>query len=163
MQSTCKKCGAAIKNIVEINGKDYGTNCAETILGLKLPKNFSGDGQKYKKEIELQKQKFVKESANLLHLTEKGWNINQLLTEAASKAGNDWEKRFVRSVAGQVGATILLHVVNHVASLNYFDVKNDWNEDFMGSFPFRNYDLNDRYKKLSSKQIDILKRILNNK
>ena len=155
MNGTCVKCGASIKNIVDINGKSYGTSCAETVLGVRLPKKFSGDGAKFKAEKELTDAKNIKSFSEMIETTSKGWNINVYFTETYRKAKNDWERGFIQSCADQSAATILTYIKNR----SFDDAKRDWDDSYMGSFPFRNYDLNDTFNNLSEKQVSILDKI----
>ena len=154
--NTCLKCGASIKNIVDINGKSYGTSCAETVLGVRLPKDFSGDGAKFKAEKELSDFNNVKKFRKTIEITSKGWGINVYFTNTYRKAKNDWERSFIQSCADQSAATILMYLKNN---LSFDDVKRDWDDNYMGSFPFRNYDLNDTFNNLSEKQVSILDKI----
>ena len=156
MNGICSKCGAVIKNIVDINGKSYGTSCAETVLGVRLPKNFSGNGLKFKEDKEVLKAKNKKRFERTIKLTLKGWNINVYFTNAYKKAKNEWERNFIYSCANQAAATILMYLDN---GLSFDDAKRDWNHNDMGSFPYRDYDLNDTFNSLSEKQLSILNRI----
>lgn len=164
MLSTCKKCGASIKNIVEIDGNIYGTSCAETVLGVKLPSNFRGDGIKFKDNLEKQKEILEKKGLESqtkfkkdIDYTIKGWNINIYFTNAYKKATSNWEREFILSCASQVTAHILTYLKKD--GLSFDDAKREWNTDYMGSFPYRHYDLNDTFKNLSEKQLSILNRI----
>lgn len=155
MNGTCVKCGAAIKNIVAIGGKTYGTSCAETVLGVRLPKDFAGDGAKFKAEKQLSDADNIERFRQTIEITAKGWNVNEEMTATYRKAQSEWERDFVRSCAAQITATLLLELGNDTA----FDAaKREW-KDYMGSFPYRKYDLNDTLKSLSEKQLSILNKI----
>jgi hypothetical protein len=156
MLGICSKCGASIKNIVDINGKSYGTSCAETVLGIRLPKNYSGDGVGFKKKLISTQEENVKRFKETIEMTIKGWNINIYFTRAYRAARNDWERSFVGSCASQTAATLLINLDN---GLSFDDAKRDWNHNYMGSFPYRDYDLNDTFNSLSEKQLSILNRI----
>lgn len=52
MKATCNKCGQTIKNVITIDGKTYGTTCAERVLGVKLPFGFTGDYNVHLNKIE---------------------------------------------------------------------------------------------------------------
>lgn len=156
MTSTCSKCGSSIKNIVDINGRIYGTSCAETVLGVRLPKNFTGDGMKFKEDKEALKAKNKERFEETLKTTLKGWNINIYFTNAYRSAKNEWERNFVASCASQTTATILRYLDN---GLSFDDAKRDWDNAYMGSFPYRDFDLNDTFSNLSEKQLSILNRI----
>jgi len=153
---TCFKCGASIKNIVEIDSKMYGTSCAETILGIKLPKNFKGDAEKYKSDQEIKRADNKRRFEKTILITKEGWNINEYFTSLYKKASSRWEKDFVRSCSEQCSATIL----EYIKGDRSFDKSlSEWNEDYMGSFPYRDYDINIEFSKLSEKQRAILNKM----
>ena len=156
MKTTCSKCGSLIKNIVTINGKIYGTSCAEVVLGVKLPKNFNGDGSAFKMKKEISLKQFSSDFEKTIEATKKGWNVNVYFTNAYRKATNDWERSFVRSCSDRVGSTILTFLKG---DLGFENSKENWGIE-MGSFPYRDYDLNEKLCLLSDKQMSILDKII---
>lgn len=155
--TNCTNCSAHIKNVVTIGGKPYGTTCAEAIIGNKLPLNFSGDADAYiaKKQVNDAKQRAdFKQS---LAVTKKGWNVNVMLTNAFKNAKNDWQRSFVASCAEQCAAVLLS---TYLDGLTFDECRKAWRSG-MGDFPLRDYDLNDRFARLSDKQRTIIDKIYN--
>ena len=164
--SICYRCGQAIKNVIIIDGKNYGTTCAEKILDRSLPKNFSGD---YSLLLEREaveqnnKEKLTNEwkEKNKLadEITAEYWPLLQDFSQALSNAKNrfnDWEINFVYSVARQIfGGSVSFEGCHKYTSME--DAQKDWNSEYMGSFPYLYY----KTKDMSAAQKRIFDRILN--
>ena len=155
--STCKNCGAAIKNIVTINGEHYGTTCAEHILGRNLPKNFTGSYEKLKEREEKKQASRDKEWAEKKENGRKSWPAVRKLAKAYLKADSEWERQFVQSIGAQAGYQC---ANEHELEFETYDeaVKNWGDTSIYGSIPTFYSVVS--FDKLSEKQISILERIL---
>lgn len=69
----CNKCGQVIKNIITIQGKSYGTTCAQHVLGTELPFGFSGDYDVYTNKLAEIKAKRDLEATNRKNIEEEYW------------------------------------------------------------------------------------------
>ncbi len=158
----CTKCGTSIKNVIIIDGKPYGTECATTVLGIKqLPSWFKGgDWNKAKSEQE------TKESQNKIDfeqrriITSKNWADFIRLSKAslvARKRDNDFEINFIDSIKSQAGFFTLTSEGYKFDTME--EAEKGWKE-YMGSFPYLGAEIKG-ISGLSEKQIDILEKIEN--
>ena len=160
--TTCTKCGAHITNIILIDGLPYGSDCAETVLGIKqLPSWFKGgDWDKAKAEND----KFQLERAEQFKLvreyTRKHWNDFMRLSIALKKArsyDNVWEINFISSLSEQAGFNNLTSATEY-STMD--EAEKNW-KFYNGSFPYLYNDIKG-LSALSDKQINIFERIENN-
>jgi hypothetical protein len=156
----CTKCGTTIKNIILIGGKPYGTECAETVLGIKqLPSWFKGgDWDKAKAEQEKKTETLKVDFQNRREITRKNWADFIRLSKAqlsARRRNNDWEANFISSLKGQCGFYTL--TVEGCKFETMEDAEKHWNSAF-GTFPYLSKEIKG-ISALSEKQINLLEKI----
>jgi hypothetical protein len=162
MTATCTNCQAHIKNIVMIDGKTYGTTCAEGILGTRLPKGFSGDYNAYAKKESVKHESQVAEFNMRKELTRKYWNDVIKVSKAmlnARRNGNSWEENFVSSIVDQSELFILyIPKKNMLDTMDETYEESNWKPAGGGT---RHYFYNEPkgLDSLSERQIEILDRI----
>lgn len=163
MTAQCTQCQATIKNIVIIDGKPYGTTCAEHILGTRLPEGFKGDYNSYKRERQEAHEKSVAEFEKRKEITRKHWGdmiiLNRAMWNARDKF-NDWEANFVHSIARQCNLEVLYlnpDYMKETMDETYED--ENWNVATGGSTKTYFYHEPKWLDDLSDKQKDILDRI----
>lgn len=158
MNSTCTNCSASIKNVVIIQGKPYGTTCAEKILGKSLPKNFSGDYDKYEKEQKIKHEESVSEFNKVKGRTRKYWNQIVRLNSALISCSNDWERNFVSSIAGQAGLPLIYTPAEYIKeTMDQTYTEENWPAS-AGSYHYI-YREPKGLDNLSVRQLEILERI----
>ena len=106
--TTCEKCGAHIKNVIIIDGKPYGTTCAEAHLGIQgLPYWFKGgDWNKAKAARDAEvKDARIALRAHLAMMDEfwPEWVMLSRIYKKAYALQNDWLVGFVKSILDQLG------------------------------------------------------------
>ena len=146
-----------------IDGKPYGTTCAEAKLGVRLPQNFSGDYNKYAKKQKINHDAQIDDFERRKEITRKAWGDMVSLSKAMIKArrnGNDWEVNFIGSIADQVGLALLRlpeDRIKDTMDATYED--ENWK---LGGGGTRTYYYNHPkgFDSLSDKQLSILDRIL---
>lgn len=110
----CARCGAGIKNIVEIGGKTYGTECATVILGIReMPAWFNGGSwekakEKWEKEQAKREEEEKLRKAKDVELWDDIVLFSALEYEArkATQGQGDWDSAFIESTAHQAGIHI---------------------------------------------------------
>jgi hypothetical protein len=166
MTTFCTTCSQEIANVIIIEGKPYGTTCAEAIIGGKLPHWFKGgnwDTAKNQKDKDHLRQ--VAEYSSLVELARKAWGDFYRLSMALRKArnrGNDWEQSFIQNIATQCGYMNLF--CNNYYTPDYDESEAIHNKKTSnGSWDY--YLIGKHNPKgiaaLSSKQLDILEKIEN--
>ena len=158
----CSMCGVTIKNIVTIDGKSYGTDCATKVLGINnLPSWFKGgDWDSAKLDYDMLYKKRVEDFKLVKQRTSKHWSEYIRLSKAlhsASVRGNDWEVSFITSISNQTGLPNLIGREG-LKFETMEDAELGWNTSYFGSFPYIERDISG-INGLSQKQIDILERI----
>ncbi len=156
----CTKCGTSIKNVIIINGKPYGTECATTVLGIKqLPSWFKGgDWDKAKIEQDANQNKIRADFEQRKIITSKHWNDFIRLSKASLKArreDNEWAVNFIDSIKGQAGFYTL--TVEGCVFDTMESAEIGW-KDYMGTFPYLQNEIKG-LSGLSQKQIEILEKI----
>ncbi len=158
----CTKCGTSIKNVIIINGKPYGTECASAILGIKqLPTWFKGgdwDKAKLEQDALDEKNRIAFQEAKII--TSKNWNDFIRLSKASVKArnrDNDWEINFINSLSEQAGFYTL--TVGGCKFETMEEAEKGW-FDGLGSFPYLYSEIKG-IDGLSQKQIELLEKIEN--
>lgn len=156
----CSKCGTVIKNVIMIQGKPYGTECATTVLGIKqLPSWFKGgdwDKAKLDNEALNEQNKIDFEQRRLI--TSKNWNDFIRLSKAslsARKRGNDFETNFIDSIKSQAGFYTL--TVEGCVFDTMEDAEKGW-KGYMGTFPYLAREIKG-ISGLSDRQIQLLEKI----
>jgi hypothetical protein len=158
--TNCSKCGQVINEVVIINGKPFGTTCAQVELGIKqFPTWFKGgDWDKAKADYDANAAKQAVEHDERRVITSKAWAEWQALSIAKKDAyakGNDWLVSFFSSIMEQLG------YYTYIAETKWDtmeDAEKGW-QSASGSFPY----LNNEPKKietLSQKQQNILYKYL---
>lgn len=156
----CSRCGQAIKNIIMIDGKPYGTECATTVLGInQLPSWFKGgDWNKAKIRHETEQANQVEKFSSMKDITDRNWSEWVKISKAEKRAyreGNDWAYKFISSCREQLGYFTCL------ASTKFATMKEaeeGW-EPSSGSFPYL-YHEPKSISELSPKQQSILNKFL---
>ena len=148
----CTKCGTPIKNIIMIEGKPYGTECATTVLGIRqLPSWFKGgDWNKAKAKYDLDAKKYATDLENALSKMNEYWDEWQMLSKIATRAyrmDNDWLHNFIVSIIEQLGYPNYLPTNDFKTASEAFA---NW-KPYDGSFPVL-YHQPRRISDLSEKQ-----------
>lgn len=156
----CYKCGTSIKNVITINGKHYGTECATGILGIKqLPNWFKGgDWDKAKLEKDAFDNKNRQKFEERRLITAKNWGDFIRLSKAslsARRRSNDFEINFIDSIRSQSGFYTL--TIEGCVFDTMEDAEKGW-KSYMGSFPYLEQEING-ISGLSERQIELLEKI----
>lgn len=158
--TNCSKCGQGIKNIVMINNKPYGPDCALVVLGMKsFPVWFKG-GDWDKAKIDWD-QKTIADKAmweKYMEYTEGGWGQWIELSKAARKAyakGDDWACSFMSSILNQLGYSQILPTTQWETME---EARSNWRSAH-GDFPIVTREVG-KVEDLSPKQLQIVKKIL---
>lgn len=158
--TTCSTCGQVINEVVIINGKPYGTTCAQNILGIReFPSWFKGgDWDKAKTERDILDAKNADDFSTRKEITAKFWKEWSLLSKAHLQArvnNNDWAVNFLSSIIHQLGYFTILAQPN-------FDTMEDaekgWKET-SGSFPYL-YNTPKHIEELSPKQQQLIEKFI---
>ena len=151
MMGVCSNCGRHIKNIVTINGKPYGTECAQYILGQKLPKGFTGNYDDYKVEMDAQVLSALESKRRVAENWNEIWALNRILLDMRYQ-GNDWAVQFINSVIKQLGYHDGFSGAKRHRT--YDEAVENWGQAD-GSFPHLYKDPR-KIESLSPKQVDLL-------
>ena len=146
-----------------INGKPYGTTCAESELGVRLPKNFSGDYNKYAEKQAANHKAQVADFERRKEITREFWDdmilLNKAMINARRKSG-DWESNFVSSVASQSGLRVLyIPEENMKPTMDETYAEENWNQATGGSTRTYYESEPKGLSSLSERQLEILNRI----
>lgn len=162
VQGICSRCGAGLINIVIIDGKVYGTECAASVLGLKeLPSWFKGgDWTKASEEHRKDEEQRAEEFKIVRERTSKYWSEFIRLSKAYYNArvrGNEFGTSFISSISQQAGFPNL--ACEKTSFFETFEeAEKNWNMNYMGSFPYIYRDIKG-LSGLSAKQISLLEKI----
>lgn len=158
----CCKCGTQIMNVITIDGKPYGTECATNILGIEqLPLWFKGgDWNSAKLAHDENERNQINELKNRKEITSKYWTDFIRLSRALRKArnkGNDWEVKFINNISSQCGFYTLINEGCEFDTMEEAEI--GW-KPYMGTFPYLVCDIKGICG-LSDRQIEILEKIEN--
>ena len=158
--TTCTTCGQVINEVVIIEGKAYGTTCAQNELGIRqFPSWFSGgDWDKAKSERELLDTKNANDFATRKEITAMFWKEWSLLSSAhlqARRNNNDWAVNFISSIIHQLGYFTILAEPNFNTME---EAELGWKES-SGSFPYL-CNSPKRIEQLSPKQQSIIEKFI---
>lgn len=158
----CYKCSTPIKNIIIIDGKPYGSECATHILGInQLPFWFKGgDWNDAKMLYEANAKEEVIKFNESKKITSKHWADFVRLSMAyknARRRSNDWEMNFIWSIKDQAGFYTLVEEVCNFETMEEAEL--GW-KSYMGSFPYLMTEIKG-IAGLSDKQIQLLEKIEN--
>jgi hypothetical protein len=156
----CTKCLAHIKNVIIIDNKPYGTECATTVLGIKrLPYWFvGGDWDKAKVKHDLDVTTSKNNTVKKLNEMDSYWNEWVSLSKAAHKAyrnNNEWVYDFITSIINQLGYPNTLSNTSFKSANEAFL---SW-RDCDGTFPLLGYtpklisQLSDKQQQLINRNI----------
>lgn len=156
----CSKCGTPIKNVIMIDGKPYGTECATNVLGInQLPSWFKGgDWNEAKLVYEAKAKENAIEFSERKNITSKHWADFIRLSRAlrsARKRDNQWEANFIESIKTQAGFYTLTNEGCKFDTMEEAEL--GWNGS-MGSFPYLVREIKG-LAGLSEKQIQLLEKI----
>lgn len=135
---TCSKCGTAIKNVVMIHGKGYGTECATKVLGIsQMPTWFKGgDWDSAKSLHDANQAKQIMEFELRKEYTKDSWSDFVRLSnakKAAYRNGDDWGLNFIDSIASKLG---FLNLTSEGCKFKTFEEAQIGWKEYMGSFPY---------------------------
>ncbi len=111
MITNCTRCGQDIAAVITIDGKPFGTKCAEVVLGHKLPNNFSGDYTAHVAEVKETQTRLMNQRTQAEAITAELWEDAIALTKAYKRA-NDWGRGFLLSIESQLGFDGLIGCVD---------------------------------------------------
>lgn len=138
-QAVCSRCGTSIKNVITINGKPYGTECATKIIGIDdLPFWFKGGDwdRSLAKRVASEEQRksefeFIKGNTN------KHWADFLRLSKAYRKAcskQNEWQINFIASLCRQ--CNFPAPMIEGCRFNTFDEALIGWDDSYMGSFPW---------------------------
>ena len=156
--TNCTKCGAHIKNIIIIDNKPYGTECATTVLGIrKLPHWFKGGNWNKAKEsydtLVVDQKLALKRQMVMMDEYWGEWVLISRIYQRAHSCGNDWLVNFSKSILDQLGYGNSLNEFHYNSATEAY---NNW-KPYNGSFPFL-YHRPKHIDELSPKQQELIRR-----
>jgi len=154
--TTCTTCNQVINEVITIDGKPYGTTCAERKLGINhLPAWFrGGDWDSAKTKHDKLMLDNSADFARIKEITSRSWSEWIILSKISHKAQreqNDFASNFIESIMSQLG------YYTRIANVKFEsmeDAEKGWKE-YNGGFPYLNKcprPISD----LSEKQVNLL-------